>query len=66
MFEGGYMGRLLRIDLSTRSYFVEAIEPEEYRLFLGGRGLGDGRSAGFNDQVAIDDEGPRNRALPLL
>jgi aldehyde:ferredoxin oxidoreductase len=34
------MGRLLRIDLSTRSYFVEAIEPEEYRLFLGGRGLG--------------------------
>jgi aldehyde:ferredoxin oxidoreductase len=40
MFEGGYIGKLLRIDLSTRRYSVEEIEPEEYRLFLGGRGLG--------------------------
>ncbi len=40
MFQGGYMGRLLRIDLSTRHYSIEEIESEEYRLFLGGRGLG--------------------------
>jgi len=40
MFQGGYMGRLLRIDLNTRHYSVEEIEPDEYRLFLGGRGLG--------------------------
>lgn len=40
MFQGGYMGKLLRVDLSTRRYAVEEFEPEEYRLFLGGRGLG--------------------------
>jgi aldehyde:ferredoxin oxidoreductase len=34
------MGKLLRIDLSTRRYSVEEFDPEEYRLFLGGRGLG--------------------------
>src|SRR4030067_77459 len=40
MFQGGYMGKLLRIDLNTRQYSVEELDPEEYRLFLGGRGLG--------------------------
>ena len=40
MFKGGYMGRLLRINLNTRSYSVEGIDPEENRLFLGGRGVG--------------------------
>jgi aldehyde:ferredoxin oxidoreductase len=40
MFHGGFMGKLLRVDLNTRRYSVEAFSPEEYRLFLGGRGLG--------------------------
>ncbi len=40
MFQGGYMGKLLRINLSTRRFSVEEFNPEEYRLFLGGRGLG--------------------------
>ncbi len=40
MFRGGYMGRLLRVDLSQRRVSTEGIGPEEYRLFLGGRGLG--------------------------
>lgn len=40
MFEGGYMGKLLRINLNTRSYSVEGIDPEENRLLLGGRGVG--------------------------
>jgi len=38
--KGGYHGRLLRIDLSTRAIKEESI-PEEYLMnFLGGRGLG--------------------------
>ncbi len=40
MFQGGYMGKLLRVNLSTRQSFIETIEPEEFRLFLGARGLG--------------------------
>lgn len=40
MFKGGYMGKLLRINLNTRSYSIEGIDPEENRLFLGGRGVG--------------------------
>lgn len=40
MFQGGYTGKVLRINLSTRQSSVEKIDPEEYRLFLGGRGLG--------------------------
>ncbi len=40
MFQGGYMNKSLRIDLSRRSHSVEDIDPEEYRIFLGGRGLG--------------------------
>jgi len=34
------MGKLLRINLSTRRFSVEEIDPNEFRLFLGGRGLG--------------------------
>ena len=40
MFHGGYMGKLLRVNLGTRKFSIETIAPEEYRLFLGGRGLG--------------------------
>lgn len=40
MFKGGYMGQLLRINLSTRQSSIETIDPAEYNLFLGGRGLG--------------------------
>lgn len=40
MFQGGYMGKLLRVNLSTRQYQIEDIHPQDYRLFLGGRGLG--------------------------
>ncbi len=40
MFLGGYMGKLLRVNLSTRQFSIETIDPEEFRLFLGGRGLG--------------------------
>ncbi len=40
MFEGGYMGKLLRVNLSRREFFTERIDPEDFQLFLGGRGLG--------------------------
>lgn len=40
MFRGGYMGKLLRINLSTRQHRIETIPSEEYQLLLGGRGLG--------------------------
>jgi aldehyde:ferredoxin oxidoreductase len=40
MFKGGYLGQLLRINLSSRQWSIESIPEQKYRLFLGGRGLG--------------------------
>jgi len=40
VFQGGYMGKLLRINLNTRRYSIEQIDPYDFRNFLGGRGLG--------------------------
>src|SRR4030042_2314947 len=40
MFSGGYLGRLIRINLSTRQYSIEPIPEEKLRLFLGARGWG--------------------------
>ncbi|NPV86983.1 MAG: aldehyde ferredoxin oxidoreductase family protein [Anaerolineae bacterium] len=39
-FQGGYLFKRLRIDLSTRQVRVEEIDPAEYYQFLGGRGMG--------------------------
>jgi aldehyde:ferredoxin oxidoreductase len=40
MFKTGYLGKLLRINLTDRTSSIENMDPEDYRLFLGGRGLG--------------------------
>ena len=40
MFSGGYLGRMLRINLTTRQYSIEPIPEEKLHLFLGARGLG--------------------------
>ena len=40
MFSGGYLGRMLRINLTTRQCSIEPIPEEKLRLFLGARGLG--------------------------
>ncbi|MFY9446246.1 MAG: aldehyde ferredoxin oxidoreductase family protein [Dethiobacteria bacterium] len=40
MFKGAYMGKLLRIDLTSRSCKEEAIPVDYYKKYLGGRGLG--------------------------
>lgn len=40
MFSGGYTGRVLRVNLTTRQSNVDEIPEEKLRLFLGARGLG--------------------------
>jgi aldehyde:ferredoxin oxidoreductase len=40
MFSGGYMGRVLRVNLTTRQSSIEPIPEDKLRLFLGARGLG--------------------------
>jgi aldehyde:ferredoxin oxidoreductase len=40
MFLGGYLGRLLRVNLTTRQSSIETIPEEKLHLFLGARGLG--------------------------
>ncbi len=39
MFRGGYMGKALRIDLTSRTWSVEDIDPAVQRKYLGGRGV---------------------------
>ena len=40
MITAGYMGKLLRINLTTRESSIENIDLHDYEHFLGGRGLG--------------------------
>jgi aldehyde:ferredoxin oxidoreductase len=40
MIKGGYTGKLLRINLTTREHSIEPIDQQEYIQFLGGRGAG--------------------------
>lgn len=40
MFEGGYLGKILRVNLSTKEYHVERLKENEGVQLLGGRGLG--------------------------
>jgi aldehyde:ferredoxin oxidoreductase len=39
MFKGAYLGRILRINLSTKEYKVEPLKDTEVEKLLGGRGL---------------------------
>lgn len=39
MFKGGYWGRILHVDLTTKSFFVEELSEERVRKFLGGAGF---------------------------
>ena len=39
MFEGGYLGKILRINLSTREHRVERLRENEVLKLLGARGL---------------------------
>jgi len=39
MFRGAYMGRILRVNLSTRKSRVDKVQEEDLKKFLGGRGI---------------------------
>ena len=39
MLEGGYLGKILRIDLSKKQYHTEPLQKDEVLKLLGGRGL---------------------------
>jgi aldehyde:ferredoxin oxidoreductase len=51
MFRGGYLGKILRVNLSRREYSVESVEEHVALKLLGGRGLGAGM---YYDEVAPD------------
>jgi len=51
MFKGGYKGKLLRIDLSGKSYKTEDIDPKIVTLLLGGRGVA---AKYYYDEIAPD------------
>jgi aldehyde:ferredoxin oxidoreductase len=56
---GGYMGKVLRVDLSTRKITVETLGEEIERRFLGGYGIG--ARYLFNEMAAgVDPLGPDN------
>ena len=38
-FKGGYVGKILRINLSTQEYKIHEVKEKELELLLGGRGL---------------------------
>ncbi|MFC1888719.1 aldehyde ferredoxin oxidoreductase family protein [Thermodesulfobacteriota bacterium] len=59
---GGYHGRLLRVDLGSRTTKIEAIPEETLAGFIGGRGLG--TKILFDEQPGgVDPLGPENRLL---
>jgi aldehyde:ferredoxin oxidoreductase len=39
MFKGGYLGKILRVHLTTKKYTVEALQEEDLLKLLGGRGI---------------------------
>ena len=61
---GGYMGRFLRVDLTTRRIADEAIPEPTLRAYIGGSGLG-ARLLFDETTPATDPLGPENRLLFL-
>ena len=53
MLSGGYMGRVLRIDLSKRQARAEALREPEVKALLGGRGLA---AKYYHDEIGPDEE----------
>lgn len=39
MYKGGYMGNVLRVNLTDRSFAVESLDPEDAKKFMGGAGF---------------------------
>jgi aldehyde:ferredoxin oxidoreductase len=61
-FEGGYMGKILRINLSTRERKTQALKGSEVKLLLGGRGLAAKR---YYDEIKpdVDPFDPENELI---
>lgn len=51
MFAGGYTGKILRINLSTKTYHIEPLKEKEVLKLLGGRGLAAKR---YYDEIGPD------------
>ncbi len=62
MFSGGYLGKILRINLSTRECRVERLEENEVIKFLGGRGLAARR---YYEEIGpeVDPLDPTNKVI---
>ena len=58
----GFFNRILIIDLSKRTYEVENISEEIYRMFLGGKGLGAYLAHARNDP-GVDPLSPQNNFI---
>ncbi|ABN69774.1 aldehyde ferredoxin oxidoreductase [Staphylothermus marinus F1] len=62
---GGYMGRILRVNLWRNKYYIEPLPPETVlRSWIGGRGLGVYLALKEIDPKA-DPLGPRNKAFVM-
>ena len=59
-YSGGYLGRLLRVNLSDKSVKTEAIDPRRFELLLGGRGVA---AKYYFDEIPASTEalGPANK-----
>ncbi len=60
--QGGYMGKVLRVDLSTEKVSEEEVKEDIARAFIGGRGYG---AKIIYDEVGpdVDPLGPENRLI---
>jgi len=61
-FKGAYMGKVLRVDLSSKKHSVENLNEEEVKLLLGGRGLA---AKKYYDEISpdVDPLGPENKVF---
>lgn len=62
MFQGGYMGKILRVNLSTKEISVEELSERMARDFIGGAGFG---IKMLFDEVpgSVDPLGPENKLI---
>ncbi len=62
MYEGGYLGQILRIDLTNRAHRVEALRETDVAKLLGARGLA---ARTYYDQIGpdVDPLGPANKII---
>jgi aldehyde:ferredoxin oxidoreductase len=51
MFTGGYLGKILRVNLTTKSVSEEIVNPEHFKKYLGGRGLA---ARYYYDEITAD------------